>query len=71
MTRPPRGGARDFHVTVASTEVMRFGNLLQSCGRVATRSSEAVALVLQLLFISASESMGNRDSKIVDAGSVN
>jgi hypothetical protein len=28
-------------------------------------------LVLQLLFISASESMGNHDSKIVDAGSVN
>jgi hypothetical protein len=29
------------------------------------------ALALQLLFISASESMGNHDSKIVDAGSVN
>jgi hypothetical protein len=43
MTRAPRG-ARDFHVTIASTELMRFGTLLQSCGRVDTRISEAVAL---------------------------
>ena len=29
-----------------------------------------VALALQLLFLKASESMGNHDSEIVDAGSV-
>src|SRR5260370_29418031 len=32
--------------------------------------ASAPALTLQLLFLRASESMGNHDSKIVDAGSV-
>ncbi len=35
-----------------------------------TIAAGAVHLALQLLFLRGSESMGNHDSKIVDAGSV-
>jgi len=34
------------------------------------RTTEQGVLTLQLLFLKASESMGNHDSEIVDAGSV-
>jgi len=34
------------------------------------QSADEEALALQLLFLEVSESMGNHDSKIVDAGSV-
>jgi hypothetical protein len=53
------GESRDFPMRNCASEVWSFGP-----------SRNDGVLTLQLLFLSGSESMGNHDSIIVDAGSV-
>jgi hypothetical protein len=66
-----RDAAGPLGLTLVPAEARGLDALEQAFATmIGERAQALTVLTLQLLFLRASESMGNHDSKIVDAGSV-